>query len=88
MATSRSRFSDEKVDEISENSEVETDSINYNSDSDNVSSETSSQRASSLRSNKRTFLSTSSGYTSTVLQKLKGDTPMDFLNLLFDENWQ
>ncbi len=51
MAASRSQFLDEEVDEISENyeseSEVVTDSIDYNSDSDNVSGETLSQQISS-----------------------------------------
>jgi hypothetical protein len=101
IATWRSRFSDEEVDEISKNSgsesEAETDSTYYSSDSDDVFDETSSQPASSpiydeswktgnFRPNKRTFISTNSGYTSTVLQKLKGDAPMDFSNLFFDEN--
>jgi len=52
MAALRSRFSDEEVDEISENSEseskVETDSTDYSSDSDNVFGETSSEQTSSL----------------------------------------
>jgi hypothetical protein len=95
----RRQLSDEDVDGILENSEseseVETESTYYNSDSDNVSDDTSSQRASSrfcdgswktgdFRANKRIFISTNSGYTSTVLSKLKGDTPMDFFNLFFD----
>jgi len=101
MATRRSRFSDEEVDEISENfgseSKAETDSTYYSSNSDDVFDETSSQPASSpiydgswktgnFRPNKRTFISTNSGYTSIVLQKLKDNAPMDFFNLFFDEN--
>jgi hypothetical protein len=51
MATSWSQFWAEKVDEISENSEseseIETSSTDYSSDSDNVTGETSSRRTSS-----------------------------------------
>ncbi len=79
-------------------SEVETESTYYNSDSDNVSDETSSQRASStfcdgswktedFHANKRIFISNNSGHTSSVLQKSKGDTPMDSFNLFLMKSW-
>jgi hypothetical protein len=101
MTTWRSRFSDEEVDEISESSgsesEAETDSTYCSSDTDSDFDETSSQstsrsthdepwRIGNFRPNKLTFMSTNSGCTSIVIQKLKGDTPIDFFNLFFDEN--
>ncbi len=102
IATWRSRFSDEEVGEISENSgsksEVETDSTYYSSASDDGFDETSSHPASSpfygefwragnFRPNKWTFISTNSGYTSIVLQKSKGDAPMDFLICFLMKTW-
>ena len=101
MATWRSQFSDEEADEISENSgsesEAERDLTYYSSGADRDFDETSSQSSSrsthdeswrigNFRSNKRTFMFTNSGCTSIVQQKLKGDAPMDFFNLFFDEN--
>jgi hypothetical protein len=97
MTTWRSRFSDEEVDKISESSgsesEAETDSTYCSSDTDSDFDETSSQstsrsthdepwRIGNFRPNKLTFMSTNSGCTSIVIQKLKGDTPIDFFQFV------
>lgn len=102
MATWRSQFSDEEADEILENSgsesEAQTDSTYHSNGADSDFDETSSQSSSrsthdeswqigNFRSNKRTFMFTNSGCTSIVQQKLKGDAPMNFFNLFFDENF-
>ena len=99
MPTSRHRLSEEKNDKISSNSEssseVTINSTDYSSDSDDTSNDHSSQQAATVyigtwiigqfHPKKLTFSSTSRDYTSIVSRKLKGDSPIDFFCLYFDE---